>query len=395
MTAVGQAPHIDVTGPGFHFGRSDVHAARELGWHARTPIGPMVLRYAEATDILADRRLSPTGAGHLALHGIDSGPIHDYFSVNLSSRARNDHVRLRAVLAPYLGSRRLACLRAFATARARELAEGLAGEAEVMSDFAGPLAFAVCCELLGLPPEDADRFAAASAEVGLVFSLSMDGLRPLVEAHLATLSDYFDDLLARRLREPGADFVSALAAAMAAEGISRAQCRSVLTSLVMGGHDAPMHQVGCAVAALAEHPEQWALLGGEPRLADRATEEILRWTAHTHTMRFAVADFEYAGLAVPIGGPVLTANTAANRDPRAFARPEVFDIAAERRRPPIAFGGGPYFCPGSALGRMLIAVAVTALTGRFTPPSAAGPSRWRPRTTTAYGPDHLPLIFAA
>ncbi|MER7820791.1 hypothetical protein ABTX79_37145, partial [Streptomyces sp. NPDC096153] len=64
-----------------------------------------------------------------------------------------------------------------------------------------------------------------------------------------------------------------------------------------------------------------------------------------------------------------------------------------RGRLPLAFGGGPFFCPGSALGKMVIEVGVEALTQRFTPPAAAGSVRWRPALAAAYGPQHLPLVL--
>jgi len=391
----GDIPHIDVRDAAFRFDQPDIMAARERHWYARTAMGPLVLRYDDVAGLLADRRLSPTGAGHVRVHGITAGPIHDYFAINISSRPAADHGQVRALLAPFLRPLRLDQARTAATSIADRLLAGLAEypECDFMSGFADPLTIEVFCGLFGIPIEDYPRFGPWSADVGLVFGLTLDGLRARVEEDMASLFSYFEDLLERRRVRGTGDFVSSLVRAEAEQGISEQQCLSTLVSLIMGGHDAPMHQLGCAVLTLAQHPDQWRLLGERPELAGQAVEEALRWSAHTHTMRFALSDLAYRDVELAAGELLITCNSAANRDPRAFDRPDEFDITAKRRRLAIAFGGGPYFCPGNALARMELEVALVALTGRFPPPEVTGDVRWRPPTTTAYGPETLPLRF--
>lgn len=390
------APFVDIQAESFRFDQDDLFEAAREHWFARTELGPLVLRYDEACDILADRRLSPTGQGHLRVHGITGGPIHDYFSVNLSSRATVDHGRLRGLFAPYLTPRRLATIAPDIETAADRLCDRLVGpeHRDFVAEYASPLAIGVFSELIGLPLADVDRFGPPSADVGLVFGLRLDGVRDRVETAMVSLFDYFRELMQRRGQEPATDFVSALAALHAETGVDPQQCLSTMVSLIMGGHDAPMHQLGCAVAVLAEHPEQWDWLGRHPELASAAVEELLRWSAHTHTMRFAVEDFDYRDLHLDRGDVVITCNTVANRDPSAFADPLRLDISMRRSRTPIAFGGGPFFCPGHALAKLEISLALRALTRRFTAPELATGARWRPPVTTAYGPEYLPLRFS-
>jgi cytochrome P450 len=55
---------------------------------------------------------------------------------------------------------------------------------------------------------------------------------------------------------------------------------------------------------------------------------------------------------------------AANRQPHVFAEPNVFDIdRAENSH--LAFGLGPHFCLGAALGRLEVEVAIGTLLRRF------------------------------
>nr|WP_107909024.1 cytochrome P450 [Streptomyces chartreusis] len=383
-------PFIDVLDPAFNFASPQISAARKRHWYALTPQGVLVLRYQEAAALLADSRLSPTGNGHLALHGITGGPIQRYLGSNMSSTARDSHAQLRAVLAPFLSPRRLADARHFALQTAHELARRLrpGQSVDLMADYAGPLALTVFCHLTGLSVEDLQHHASASADAGLVFALSLsDGQRHYVETSLQSLFTFIDDSIAARRTQPGTDIITALLKTK----LPLQQQASFLISIIMGGHDAPMHQLGCSLVALSEHPQQWELLASRTDLVPRAAEESLRWSAHTHTLRFGLEDLEYQDLSLARGGVVAVCNWSANRDPTAFDNPDVFDITRPRGRLPLAFGGGSYFCPGSGLGKMIIEVGVEALTQRFKPPTFTGDIVWRPAVAAAYGPRHLPL----
>jgi cytochrome P450 len=67
---------------------------------------------------------------------------------------------------------------------------------------------------------------------------------------------------------------------------------------------------------------------------------------------------------VPAGFPVLLITGAATRDPRAFERPDEFDI---ERQPgiTIGFGHGVHSCLGAALARMESRIAIEELATRW------------------------------
>ncbi len=102
----------------------------------------------------------------------------------------------------------------------------------------------------------------------------------------------------------------------------------------------------------AEHPGELERLKADPSLAGSAVEEVLRWKAPSQYQgRFSLQDRAFHGTTIPAGSPVLIVTGAANRDERAYADPDRFDIT---RAGPlgIAFGHGIHYCIGAHLARL-------------------------------------------
>ena len=75
-------------------------------------------------------------------------------------------------------------------------------------------------------------------------------------------------------------------------------------------------------------------------------------------------DREFEGGTIPAGFPVLLLTGAATRDPRAFDRPDEFDIDRPHSIA-IGFGHGVHSCLGAALARMEGRIAIEELTKRY------------------------------
>jgi cytochrome P450 len=67
--------------------------------------------------------------------------------------------------------------------------------------------------------------------------------------------------------------------------------------------------------------------------------------------QIAREDVEIGGVPVPAGAMLMTLYAAANRDPRHFENPEVFDIHRANARTHLSFGQGIHFCVGSPFAR--------------------------------------------
>src|SRR3546814_3849902 len=75
-------------------------------------------------------------------------------------------------------------------------------------------------------------------------------------------------------------------------------------------------------------------------------------------------DVEYHGHTIPAGSPILMLLASANRDPRRYEDPVVFDIHREDIQH-LTFGFGLHFCLGANLARLEGRVALDELLTRF------------------------------
>lgn len=388
-------PFVDVLDPGFDFGSVEVSGAQERSWYADSPIGILVLRYAEAHELLRDQRLSHDGKRYMELNGVVDGPIYDWFVPAIVNQDGEQHRRLRGLVSKAFTPRMVQELRPFIRERAHRLAERIAdaGEVDFVEAVANPLPFMVMCELLGVPEDDYAAFHGWSSDIGLVFSLAHGGdIAARVEAAVLGLSGYVDSLLDKKRAAPGEDLISALAVAHESQTmIGRAELRDLIVSLVFAAHDTARHQLAKAVATFAEHPDQWTLLGRRPELAAQAVEEVMRYSpAVTNVYRFAAEDFDFHGLRLTEGTFLTMCVPAAQRDPRIFPNGNTFDITVAREAGVLQFGAGPHHCLGAALARAELAETLPALAARLSPPVITGPVTWSP-PLGIHGPRTLPL----
>lgn len=392
---------LDVLDPAFDFTAPEVFAAQADDWWADSPIGMLVLRYAEVQELLRDRRLDHGGDSYLRRNGVTSGPIYDWFVPMISNHDGPDHRRLRGLVGRAFTPRMVERLRPYIRATAERLADEIAasGQAEFVDAFANRLPLAVMCELLGVPGEDYATFSVWTSDIGLVFGLAAGGdTAARVERAVAGLDAYVDKLIDEKAAKPADDLISTMVAAWRAEtsepAVTREELRNLLVTLVFGAHDNTRHQFSNTIVTFAEHPAQWLLLRDRPELAARAVEEAMRWRpSGASVFRRVTEGFEFRGRPLPAGTFVTMAVQVAQRDPRAYPGGDTFDITAVRESPLLQFGGGAHYCLGAALARMELSEALPVLTRRFGPPEINGPVSWRPAIGIS-GPNELPLRFA-
>jgi len=391
-------PFLNIVDQEFHFDAPEVVEAQQRSWYADSPLGILVLRYAEARDLFRDPRLDHNGKRYLEMNGVVAGPIYDWFVPMIVNHDGEDHRRLRGLVNKAFTPRMIDGLRPFIRAKAEELTDHLASVdvCEFVEDFGNPLPLAVMCELLGVPAEDYDTFRVWTADVGLVFSLAHGGDIPRrVENALIGLNGYVDGIMADKAASPADDLISALVSAQQEDNgrVTMEELRNLIVTLVFAAHDTTRHQLGNAMVAFAAHPEQWRVLGSRPELAPQATDEVIRWMPSSATIyRFATADIEFRGVRFPKETFFVVCVDIAQRDPRVFRDGATFDITVAREAPALQFGGGPHHCLGVALARAEIAEVLSVLAGRLAPPVVAGPVGWRP-PIGIHGAESLPLRF--
>jgi unspecific monooxygenase len=146
------------------------------------------------------------------------------------------------------------------------------------------------------------------------------------------------------------------------ERLTDDQVVSTAMVLLMAGHEATVNATSNGVAALAANPDQWQLLRSGAITVRAAIEEILRFDPPLQWFeRWVLEDgVEIAGTPLERGSRVALVLGAANRDPRRFPQPDVFDITRADTSH-IAFGGGIHFCIGAPLARMELEATLNEL----------------------------------
>lgn len=349
--------------------------AEEPVREVRLPGGPvwMLFRHADVRAALADPRLSKDWRHTLAPEQRAAAPATQIPMMILMDPP--EHTRLRKLVSRTFTARRMEDLRPRVAQIAGELLDALpaTGTVDLMAAYAFPLPVRVICELLGVPEDDRDEFAAWS-------DVMVDGSsQDEAVAAAGTLDDYLAALIEHRRADPDGALISALIeVADDGDRLSAEELVAMAMLLLIAGHETTVNLIGNAVLGLLTHPDQLALLRERPALLPAAVEEFLRWESPVHStpVRFAATDVEYSGVTIPAGAVVVASLAAANRDG------ERFDDAAALRldRDPsghLAFGHGLHHCLGAQLARIEGQEALGALLAR------------RPGLAPAVDPDEL------
>jgi cytochrome P450 len=395
-----QPSYLDLSATGSGLAGPEFAAAQRAHWYATSPLGPVVLTYRDVDILLRDRRFRLAGVEYLAMHGITGGVLYDWWTHTMMNMEGDTHRRVSGLVAKAFTPARVEGMRAFTRHTANRLADELvsAGALDFIDAFAAPLTALVMGEFLGVPAEDYEEFRSWSEDIGAAFATG--GLAPdvvdRVERAITGLGGYVNELIVRRRRAPGPDLLSAMISASEdGSSLTEVELHDMALLLVFAGQDSTSRQLGRAITAFAEHPDQWTSLRDDPGLVNRAVEEVLRWTPQTRIIpRYATEDVSYRRLEVPAGGAVFCSVMAANRDPVMFPDADTFDITRHPTGRALLFGGGIHHCLGHALGRLELAEALLAMSSRLGAPEVCGPITWRDELAMIHGPDVLPLRFA-
>ncbi|MEE6179942.1 cytochrome P450 [Mycobacterium sp. 050134] len=279
------------------------------------------------------------------------------------------HQRLRSIVSRAFTPKVVARIEASVRERAHRLVTDLIanhpnGEADLVSELAGPLPLQIICDMMGIPEADHQRiFHWTNVILGFgdpdlttdfeeFLKVSMD-----IGAYATTLAED------RRVNHHDDLTTSLVEAEVDGDRLSSSEIASFFILLVVAGNETTRNAISHGVLALSRYPEQrdkwWSDYDG---LASTAVEEVVRWASPVVYMRRTLTrDFELGGVRMAAGDKATLWYNSANRDESKFANPWAFDVA-RNPNPHLGFGGGgAHFCLGANLARREIRVVFDQL----------------------------------
>jgi pimeloyl-[acyl-carrier protein] synthase len=342
---------------------------------SRNADGWVLSRYEDVLSVLRDPSFSADERNHRRfasfVRRFANAGLRNPYDDDRGSMLRLDppnHTRLRGLVAKAFTGRAVERMRPRVEAILKDLVDArpARGPMELVGELAAPLPVRVIAEMLGIPPEDHERFREWSNE--LVRGLG-DGTLEDQKASMRAgeiLDAYFEAIIAARRQVPKDDLVSALVAAEdQGDRLKRNELLSQLSLLLVAGNETTTNLISNAVLALSRNPDQLEILRREPQRVPDAVEELLRYDSPVQmTSRIATSDRELAGHRVRRGEQLVLLLASANRDPAVWSDPDRLDVTRRDVRH-LSFSHGIHFCLGAQLARLEASLALEALITRF------------------------------
>jgi cytochrome P450 len=351
----------------------------------RSSLGPWVTaRHTTVEQVLRDRRFSSAPEhqrGYQPPAYADDDPRSGLPGADLLTLDPPDHTRIRRLVSAGFTPKAVAALEPWIRETAGRLLDRAGDEFDLIDALAFPLPMAVICRLLGVPPQDQDRFRVWGGDVAAALD-PMTDRAAANRSHAAELAliEYLRELVRRRRADPDDSILSALVAAEAeGDRLSPGELVSTALLLLVAGFETTVNLIGNGTAALLAAPEQWHRLREEPGLLPGAVEELLRYDSPVQlTMRTATEDTEVDGTLIARGVSVIVAIGGANRDPAVFDQPDRLLLGRPEAARHLSFSLGMHHCLGASLARLEGRLAFEELTRRYPRLEQAGRPARRP-----------------
>jgi len=313
-----------------------------------------------------------------------------------------DHSRLRGLVAKAFTPRMIEKLRP----RIQQIVDELLapvkakGQMEVISEFAYPLPAIVIAEMLGVPPEDRERFTLWTRNFGALLDggdgngMTFEELTQALQG-VNEFMEYFRAIIHEQHQHPRENLLQAMQEAEEqGDMLSEEELLGNCVLLLAAGHGTTTHLLGNGLFALLRNPEQMERLRADPTLLPLAVAELLRYDSPVQlTSRIAKADLRIGDKEIRAGQEIMFSLGAANHDPAQFAQPDTLILDREENRH-LAFGQGIHFCLGAPLARVEAEIAFGSLLKQFTDLNLASETIEYFPSQVFRGLNALPVTFA-
>jgi len=283
-----------------------------------------------------------------------------------------DHTRVRRVVAPYFTPRVMSGMRHYVEDLVDRLLDRLEadGGGDLVYDFANDIPVAVVCHLLGSVGEE-DQIQCRDWAEGLVEGVHpecTDEMLRKADAAAVAFGAYAERIIAGK-DGSGDDLVSCLVREREVGNLDAQELAGTVTTLIGAAFHNTRNHIASGIYELLRHPDQLAVLHGDPDLAPQAAEELLRYDPPVQMTipRITTTDIVMGDVKIGPGELVAGLISGANRDPARYGDPDRLDI---RRADggSISFASGIHSCLGILMARMEAQIAIGRFVQRF--PSA-------------------------
>jgi len=283
-----------------------------------------------------------------------------------------DHTRLRRLITKAFTPDTVKALepkiRAFVVERIEAMkAKAANGETiDLIPEIASPLPTMVVADILGVPPEDREKFdpwsdaiTSASADFTLDVEKAIGAVQGLVT--------YFGGMCQARRADPTDDMITKLTQAeVDGDTLTDWDILGFCFVMIAGGNDTTSNFIGNSTEQLDKHPDQRREMIDNPTCIPNATEELLRIESVVQGLsRTTTQNVEYYGTTIPAGSKVHNLYASGNRDPRHWGDDaDELDIHREIDKH-LSFAQGPHFCIGAHVARLMIRIYFEEMGARI------------------------------
>jgi methyl-branched lipid omega-hydroxylase len=356
LRAEGPFHEVQITNPRFE--------GREKFW--------AVLGFDEVMEISRRPQEFCSGEGAVSIFGGRGGGGDMGMFINMDDPR---HARQRGIVSRSFTPRSLQGVLDSVESIANELIDGICerGEVDLVETVSQPFPLLIICDMMGIPRSEfptvlkATNAILGAGDPEMTGVTGEDDMAGMMQAFM-NLMTLFNELVEDRRVNPREDLTSMLVHNDADEDmLTEGELAGFFILLAVAGNDTTRNAISHGVHLLSRFPDQkktW--LDDIDGVATTATEEIVRYASPVTFMRRTLTtEASVSGHEFTEGEKVVLFYGAANRDPKAFADPEAFDV---RRNPNahVGFGGpGPHFCLGAHLARREISTIFRLLHRRL------------------------------
>jgi len=269
------------------------------------------------------------------------------------------------------------------------------GRGDLLRDLTSRMPFYITSAAFGVPADQALPFRVAMDEAGAGHDLAER------KAAAAKAVAMLEAIVEQRREQPQDDIISRMLATervLPEGGRCPFRTQEIVDHTrvtVFAGGGTTWRQMGIALFALLDRPDQLAEVRADRSLLAAAVLEAARWNPTDPVFsRMTTADAELGGVAIPAGSIVHICLGAANRDEARWEDPDRFDIHRPVQRA-LTFGGGPHSCLGQHVARNEMETAIDLVLDRL-PNLRWDPERPHPvitGTMIGRGATALPVVW--